>query len=143
MHLRVENDRKILEVFKSNVDGSSLSCCHADGIKFDDAYLARASFNNVNMTGTAITDANLSELVIDGAQWGGARLSNIGFHNPMDPTSVPHPKSVTFTNCSFNGGVLSGCNLANVKLEGCNIAGLTIDGVNIDELLKRHRALGE
>lgn len=143
MHLRVENDRKILEVVKANVDGSSISCSNAEAIKFDDANLARASFNNVNLAGAAITDANLSELVIDRAQWGGAQLSNIGFHNPADPSSVPHPKSVTFTNCIFNGGVLSGCNLSNVKLEGCEITGLTIDGVNIEDLLKSHRALSE
>ncbi|WP_027086462.1 pentapeptide repeat-containing protein [Cohnella panacarvi] len=143
MRLRVENDRKILEVVKSNVDGSSISCSNVEGIKFDDANLARASFNNVNLTKAAITGANISELVIDRAQWGGARLSNIGFHNPADPSSESHPESVTFTNCSFKGGVLSGCNLANVKLEGCEITGLTIDGVNIEDLLKRYRALNE
>jgi uncharacterized protein YjbI with pentapeptide repeats len=138
--MRIEQETKAITVSQSNLSGSSFKNSMAEDLKFECCNVARASFNNVNMTGTKISDANMSEFDVDGAQWGGAHFRFIGYDNASDPSSRPHSIPVRFTSCNFSNGTLSDCNLTNIKLENCDIAGLTIDGVRIDELLEKYRA---
>jgi uncharacterized protein YjbI with pentapeptide repeats len=138
--MRVENELKAITVTNSNVSGSSFTDVMAESLSFENCNVAKTTFHNVNMSDITISDANLSKLTIDGAQWGGAMIRNVGFLNASDPDAKPHPLSVQFENCSFRGGILSGCDLTNLRLESCQIAGLTVDGIRIDELLEHYRS---
>ncbi len=83
-----------------------------------------------------ISDANLSNLVIDGAQWGGAQFKNIGFADKDQPEPEQQGRNpLQFAHCSFKHGAFTECNFSNVKFENCNITGLVINGVNIEELI--------
>ncbi|XEC95773.1 pentapeptide repeat-containing protein [Paenibacillus tarimensis] len=138
--MRIEKEMKAVTIVESNVSGTSFTNTMAEDMKFECCNVSRASFNNVNMTGTKISDANMSEFDVDGAQWGGAHFRYIGYDNASDPASRPHPIPVQFTSCNISNGVMADCNLSNVQLKNCDISGLTIDGIRIDELLEKHRA---
>ncbi|RKN60375.1 pentapeptide repeat-containing protein [Paenibacillus ginsengarvi] len=135
--MRIEQEMKQVTVVQSNVSGSSFTDVMAEDLKFKNCNVARISFNDVNMTAACIVDANLSELVIDGAQWGGAELRYIGYSNSDDPAVQKHPNAVKMTGCDLSHGTLADCNLSNANLVNCDITGLTINGVRIDELLKK------
>ncbi|MDF2815235.1 MAG: pentapeptide repeat-containing protein [Paenibacillus sp.] len=137
--MRIEQELKQITVVQSNVSGSSFTDVMAEDLKFENCNVARISFNNVNLTAARIADANLSELVVDGAQWGGAELRYIGYSNSEEPAVQKHPNAVKMTGCDLSHGTLADCNLRNVNLVNCDITGLTINGVRIDELLENTR----
>jgi len=142
-----KRDPKVkLRVINSNISNSEFNNCYAERVVFHDislphvtvsyADLQSCHFYDMNMVNGKISDANLSNLVIDGAQWGGAQIRNVGFVNSSDESAEPNPNSVQFTNCNFRNGVMTDCNFTDVKLENCNIEGLTINGVPVAKLLE-------
>lgn len=97
------------------------------------------TMNQVNMSGSKITDANLSDIEVDGAQLGGAYFHNIGL--PMDHGHAYQPnqarqRPIRFENCDLNDTVFRDCDLSNVDIVDCNISGLRIQGILIEELLE-------
>lgn len=97
---------------------------------------------NVSMQQFRISDANLSDLQIDGAQLGGARFENIGMPTEGHPYYNPSKKHrpVSFTNCDLNNSTFRDCNLSGVSITECNTTGMTIDGIPLSDLLAAYRA---
>jgi len=141
--MRVENEMKVMTVVNSNISGTTITNAMAQNLSFECCDASRISFNNANLSGGKISDANLSELVIAGAQWGGAQISDVGYSNDSDPQSGRHPVPVKFTHCNFSEGLIDDSDLSNLRLENCNIEGLTINGIRIDELIEKHLAAKE
>jgi hypothetical protein len=145
-----EPKQKIM-VKNSNISGSEFTECTASDLEFknvsipnlkiDCADVTKCFFNNLNMSKGKITDADLSELVIDGAQWGGAHFQYIGYGNQSRPDLEHNKLGVLFSNCSFQNGTLSDCNFSNTRLENCKIEGLTINGVPVEQLMELYRSL--
>lgn len=139
-----------LVVMNSNISNSVFNNCFAANLIFKDISLPHLSvtyadlkhchFNDINMVNGKISDANLSNLEIEGAQWGGAHIRNVGFSNSSDPERPENPNSVQFTNCNFRNGILTECNLTNVRLDQCKIEGLIINGIQIDKLLELYHS---
>ncbi|WP_028610906.1 pentapeptide repeat-containing protein [Paenibacillus harenae] len=101
---------------------------------------SRLYMENINLSGTKITDANMSDLEIDGAQLGGAYIHNIGLppedHPNYEPGKTQRP--LRFENCMLSGSTITDCNLTDVEITDCNITGLKINGIVIEELLKEY-----
>jgi len=120
---------KQLDVKWSDLSGSNFKQLCMDGSVLQDV-----SAKNVK-----ITNANLSDLEIEGAQLGGAFIHNIGMppqgHPAYDPAAKQRP--MRFENCDLNGTTFTDCNLSGVEINNCNISGLRINGILIEELLKR------
>src|SRR5580704_13817966 len=80
------------------------------------AMLNNSQFQDVAMTNLKITDANLSDLEIEGAQLGGAYIHNIGMppkgHPMYDPEAKQRP--LKFENCDLNNSNITDCNLSGV-----------------------------
>ncbi|WP_052487984.1 hypothetical protein [Gordoniibacillus kamchatkensis] len=73
-----QNATKRIRAQFVNIDDSSFNCTTAQRVRFE----------NVNMTGLQITDANLSDIEIDGAQLGGAYIHNIGMRRKGIPPTI-------------------------------------------------------
>jgi len=118
--IQISETKKVLEVKQAMIDGSSFQDISAKNIK--------------------ITDANLSDLEIEGAQIGGAYIHNIGMppngHPFYDPNARQRP--VRFENCDLHGSTIINCNLENVVIDDCNLKGLKINGILLEELLKAY-----
>ena len=129
-HLEIIEARKILDVKWSNLDDS----------KFRELCMNNATIHDVCATGIKITDANLSDLEIEGAQLGGAYIHNIGMppegHPNYDPATKQRP--LKFENCDLNGSTITDCNLSNVNITDCNLSGMTINGILVEDLLKAY-----
>jgi hypothetical protein len=101
------------------------------------AMLNGSQFRDVAMTNIKITDANLSDLEIEGAQLGGAYIHNIGMppkgHPMYDPEARQRP--LKFENCDLAASSFTNCDLSGVSLSNCNLAGMTIDGIGVEALL--------
>ncbi|GIP38546.1 hypothetical protein J31TS4_18260 [Paenibacillus sp. J31TS4] len=124
----IKQATKRIEAKQASIDGSTFECVGA----------SRMTFRDVCLAGTRITDANLSDLEIDGAQLGGATIRNIGMpgpgHSLYDPEAKQRP--LTFENCELTGSRISGCNLTDVAITDCEMVGLTINGIPVEELLR-------
>jgi uncharacterized protein YjbI with pentapeptide repeats len=122
---------------RTRLDVSS-SC--ADGSRFFQVMLEKSRFEDVNMAGVKIMNANLSDLEIEGAQLGGAYIHNIGMppegHPMYDPEAKMRP--LRLEDCNLENSTIENCNLSGVRLKNCNISGLTIDGVDIGLLLEKY-----
>ncbi|WP_099156935.1 pentapeptide repeat-containing protein [Virgibacillus ndiopensis] len=117
-----------------------LEMAEISGSKFNHVLAEKLHFHNVNLSGTKITDANLSDLHIEDAQIGGATFRHIGLPpegHPAHDSDAKH-RTVTFENCDLNTSTLKNCNLSNVDISNCSIKGLRINGVLIEELLEKH-----
>jgi uncharacterized protein YjbI with pentapeptide repeats len=118
--IQISETKKVLEVKQAMIDGSSFQDISAKNIK--------------------ITDANLSDLEIEGAQIGGAYIHNIGMppngHPFYDPNARQRP--VRFENCDLHGSTIINCNLENVVIDDCNLKGMKINGILLEELLKAY-----
>lgn len=129
--IKVKNAHVQLQVNEAVIDGST----------FIKAMLKNCLFQDVMMAGVRITDANLSDLEIEGAQLGGAYIHNIGMppkgHPMYDPEARMRP--LKFEDCNLENSVITNCNLSGVELKDCNITGLTIDGIDVGTLLKEYR----
>ncbi|MBD3583787.1 pentapeptide repeat-containing protein [Flavobacterium selenitireducens] len=103
------------------------------------AMLDGSKFMDVSMRNIRITDADLSDLHIEGAQLGGAYFENIGLppedHPGHDPALRQRP--LTFRKCDLNGSTFDNCDLSGVEIVDCDISGLKINGVLIQELFNR------
>jgi uncharacterized protein YjbI with pentapeptide repeats len=102
------------------------------------ACIDNSDFNDVSAIGLKISNANLSDLEIDGAQLGGAYIHNIDMPPKGHPAYTPDAKQrpLKFENCNLNNSTVANCNLSGVTIENCNISGMKINGLLIDELLK-------
>ncbi|BAU52785.1 pentapeptide repeat-containing protein [Mucilaginibacter gotjawali] len=102
------------------------------------AMIDHSTFEDVSAKNLKITDANLSDMEIEGAQLGGAYIHNIGMppagHPFYDPDARQRP--LKFEDCDLNGSSIVNCNLSGVNIIGCNIKGLMINGIAVEDLLK-------
>ncbi|MFC0216416.1 GyrI-like domain-containing protein [Paenibacillus chartarius] len=130
--LYLKHTRQPIHAEFSDLTGSQFRCVSAEKLRFE----------NVNLYGLKITDANLSDLEIDGAQLGGAYIHSIGMppagHPAYDPNAVQRP--LRFEHCDLNGSTFRHCQLVNVQLDDCDIRGLRINGVDISKLLEAYYA---
>lgn len=119
--IEIKEERKIIEAQKAMLDGSY--------------------FRDVAMTKVKITDANLSDLEIEGAQLGGAFIHNVGGppkdHPMYDPDFVQRP--LRFEDCNLHGSTITNCDLTDIAISNCNLAGMTINGILVEELLKNYK----
>ncbi len=116
--------------------------CNLGKIRVNNANLGSSHFNNICFIGAKITDANMSDFEIDGAQLGGAYIHHIGMppeDHPLYRPDQPEQRPVRFEDCNFKGSTVTNCDLRNVQLNGCNIEGLTIDGIDILDLVNKHK----
>lgn len=117
----VTETKKVIRVKRAMIDGSHFEDVSAKNIK--------------------ITDANLNDLEIEGAQLGGAYIHNIGMppkgHPFYDPDIKQRP--LKFEDCDLHGSTITDCNLAEVSIDNCNLKGMTINGILVEELLKRYQ----
>jgi len=116
--IEIKEESKVIDAQKAMLDGSY--------------------FREVAMTNVKITDANLSDLEIEGAQLGGAFIHNIGVppkdHPMYDPNFVQRP--LRFEDCDLHGSTITNCDLSEIAITNCNLAGMTINGVLVEELLR-------
>ena len=102
------------------------------------AMLNNSSFIDVAMACVKITDANLSDLELEGAQLGGAYIHNIGMppkgHQMYDPAAKHRP--LRFEDCDLNNSTITDCNLSGVTISDCNLSGMKINGILIEDLLE-------
>ncbi len=128
--MEIKNQTTILDVYESNLTES----------KFLRTCLERMHLQDVTLAGTKISDANLSDLEIEGAQLGGAYIHNVGMppqgHPMYDPNKKQRP--IKFDNCNFTGSTISNCDLSNVEINDCNVKGMRINGIAIEDLIKLH-----
>ncbi len=105
------------------------------------AMLNDSRFQDVAMMNVKITDANLSDLEIEGAQLGGAYIHNIGMppkgHPMYDANARQRP--LRFEDCDLHDSTITNCDLSGVVLNDCNISGMIINGIPIDWLLNEYK----
>lgn len=123
--------RKILNVKWSNLNDS----------KFEEFCMDNSVIINVSAKNVKITDANLSDLEIEGAQLGGAFIHNIGMppegHPGYDASAKQRP--LKFENCDLNGTSITDCNLSGASITDCNLNGMTINGILVEDLLNGYK----
>ncbi len=109
-----------------------------DNSTFENVSVQNLYFNYVNLSGTKIINANMSNIEIEGAGLGGAYIHNIGpppeDHPAYDPNAKQAP--LRFENCDFEGSAITDCNLAYISITNCNLKGMTINGISIELLLE-------
>src|ERR1700760_4001645 len=112
-----------------------------DDSKFVNVMGQHLLFNNVNLSGMKIINANLSDLEIEGAQIGGAHIHNIGMPPQGHPLYNPDARMrpVLFEDCNLTGSEFRNCDLSGVAINGCTINGMTIDGIDVTAALKAYR----
>jgi uncharacterized protein YjbI with pentapeptide repeats len=112
-------------------------CC-IDGSQFTNLMGMQCVFNDVNMTGMKIINANLSDMEIEGAQMGGAYIHNVGMppkgHPQYNATAQMRP--ILFEDCMLTGTEFRDCNLSSVVIKDCTIKGMTIDGIDVEEAIE-------
>jgi uncharacterized protein YjbI with pentapeptide repeats len=110
-------------------------------IRVKRAMIDDSCFEDVSAKNVKITDANLSDLEIEGAQMGGAFIHNIGMppkgHPFYDPEARQRP--LRFDNCDLQGSTINNCNLADASISDCEIKGMKINGILLEDLLKAYR----
>lgn len=107
-------------------------------IRFHQAMLNNAVFNDIAMTHARITNANLSDLEIEGAQLGGAYIHNIGMPPKGHPMYNPEARQrpLRFEDCNLENTTFTNCNLAGIAITNCNLTGMTINGISVEALLQ-------
>jgi uncharacterized protein YjbI with pentapeptide repeats len=119
--MQITEDKKIIRVKRACIDNSY--------------------FEDICATSVKITDANLSDLEIDGAQLGGAYIHNIG----MPPKGYPaydseaRQRPLRFDNADLHGSTITNCNLSNLSIDDCNVEGMKINGILVEDLLKSYQ----
>ena len=109
-------------------------------LRVKQAMLDNSTFQDISAKNVKITDANLSDLEIEGAQIGGAFIHNIGMPPKGHPMYQPaaRQRPVRFENCDLSNSTITNCNLENLVIDDCNVKGLKINGILLDDLLKEH-----
>jgi hypothetical protein len=109
------------------------------------AMLNDSQFKDVAMMNVKITDANLSDLEIEGAQMGGAYIHNIGMppkgHPMYDQNARQRP--LRFEDCDLNNSIITTCDLSGVVLTDCNISGMVINDIPVDKLLAGYKKINK
>ena len=126
--LEISDTKKLLTVKRAVIDDSRFYMVCMDRLQFDDI-----SAKNIK-----ISNANLSDLEIEGAQLGGAYIHNIGMPPKGHPAyqSTAKQRPLKFEDCDLNNTTITNCNLSGVSISDCDISGLKINGVLIEDLLK-------
>ncbi|MGF7042227.1 pentapeptide repeat-containing protein [Mucilaginibacter lappiensis] len=128
--ITISETKKVLDVSHALLDDSSFRM-----MKMNNAY-----FNDVCMTTLKITNANLSDLEIEGAQLGGAYIHNIGMppkgHPAYDENAKQRP--LRFEDCNLENSTITNCNLKGATFDNCNMTGTTINGILVEDLLKNY-----
>lgn len=126
--LEITNTKKKLVIEDVYMDGSTFTNVSGKDLLWDD----------VNLTGTKIKNANLSDLEIKGAQLGGAFFKHIGLpssdHAHHNPNAKQRP--LRFENCDLNNSKIIECDLSGVEINDCTLLGMKINGIEVTELLK-------
>lgn len=127
-HLEIRDTWKVIHAKHACFDYSKFVATGAEHMIFED----------VSLVGTKITNANLSNLEIDGAQMGGAYIHNIGIPKEGDlhynPKTAGQP--IRFEYCELRGSQISNCDLTNVEILDCKLMGMKINGIPVEELLR-------
>ncbi len=130
--LEIIETKKILEVKRASIEDS----------RFEILCMDRSQFRDVSAKNIKITDANLSDLEIEGAQLGGAYIHNIGMppkgHPMYNPDARQRP--LKFENCDLNNSTLTDCNLSGVVIDDCNLSRMVINGILVEDLLKQYKS---
>ncbi len=107
------------------------------------AMLDGSVFNDISFKNVKITNANMSDLEIEGAQLGGAYIHNIGMppqgHPLFDPEKKQLPlrfedcnlQGTHITNCNLSGSVFDDISFKNVKITNANMSGMEIEGAQL------------
>ena len=97
-------------------------------------------FEDISAKDIKITNANLSDLEIEGAQLGGAYIHNIGMppkgHPFYDAAAKQRP--LKFEDCELSASTISNCNLSDVSIADCELKGMRINGILVEDLLKAY-----
>ena len=127
-NLEIAHARKKLVIEDVCMDGSTFTNVCGKALIWDD----------VNLTGTRIKNANLSDLKIMGAQLGGAHFQHIGLPSSGHPHHDPDAKQrpLRFENCDLNNSSIIGCDLTGVEIKECTLEGMKINGIEVTVLLK-------
>jgi uncharacterized protein YjbI with pentapeptide repeats len=129
--IEIKNRKSILEVSDAYLSDS----------RFTQACMERLYFQDVTLAGSKITDANLSDLEIEGAQLGGAFIHNIGMppqgHPMYNPDARQRP--IKFENCDLSGSEIHDCNLTGLNLSQCILTGMKIDGILVEDLIMMYK----
>ncbi len=130
--LEIIETKKILEVKRASIEDS----------RFEILCMDRSHFRDVSAKNIKITDANLSDLEIEGAQLGGAYIHNIGMPPEGHPMYNPdiRQRPLKFENCDLNNSTITNCNLSDVVIEDSNLSGMKINGILVEDLLKQYNA---
>ena len=130
--LEIIETKKILDVKRTSIEDS----------EFEMICMDRSYFKDVSARHVKITDANLSDLEIEGAQLGGAFIHNIGMPPKGHPMYNPEAKQrpLKFENCDLNNSTITNCNLTRVIIDDCNLNGMKINGILVEELLKKYKS---
>lgn len=128
--LEIIETKKILKVKRASIEDSS----------FEILCMDRSHFRDISAKNIKITDANLSDLEIEGAQLGGAYIHNIGMPPKGHPMYNPDAKQrpLKFENCDLNKSTIIDCNLSGVVIDDCNLSGMKINGILVEDLLKQY-----
>jgi uncharacterized protein YjbI with pentapeptide repeats len=107
-------------------------------IRVNCAMIDNSYFGDVSARHVKITNANLSDLEIEGAQLGGAYIHNIGMppkgHPMYDASAKQRP--LRFENCNLAGSTITDCNLEGIIISDCNLTGMMINGIPVEEMIK-------
>jgi uncharacterized protein YjbI with pentapeptide repeats len=130
--LLIANTKKKLVMEDVCMDGSTFTNISGKALLWDD----------VNLTGTKIKNANLSDLEIKGAQLGGAHFQHIGLpsigHAHHNPDIKQRP--MLFEKCDMNNSFIIGCDLSGVEIKDCILEGMKINGISVIKLLEVFQA---
>ncbi len=100
----------------------------------------RLLFEDVSLIGSKITNANLSDLEIEGAQLGGAYIHNIGMppegHPAYDENARQRP--LLFEHCDLSNSKIRHSDLSGVEITDCNLSNMKINGIAVANLLKAY-----
>ncbi len=102
--------------------------CRAEQLDIHHADLRGGRFETVNLSGAAVSSANLSRLTIQDATAPGAVFDDVNM------------AGTTFETVSLKGGSAVNADLSLMTTNNCNIAGLRLDGVEIAPLLAQRKA---
>lgn len=129
--LEVIETKKILEVKRASIEDS----------RFEILCMDRSHFRDVSAKNIKITDANLSDLEIEGAQLGGAYIHNIGMPPKGHPMYNPEARQrpLKFENCDLKNSTFTDCNLSGVIIDDCKLSGMKINGILVEDLLKQYK----
>lgn len=104
-----------------------------EGSRFVHLDAERMYFENVSIAGTKLTNVNMSNIIIDGAQMGGAYIHNIG---------IPEKGDANFNAGTANKPIIfEKCDLNNVEIKNCEVNGMKINGILVEDLLEYYKTV--